>query len=151
MGLPSATRLPVQFDDAGARGDRRRQCRAACVRAVFRSEDGKRTVADQLEHIAAMLMNGRDDCIGVVIQQWDYLFRCSVGDAREPSQITEPNNGIDALGNSAHDTSAEHALTGVATEIGFHQRSGHARERYRFDGEREIGRDALEARRCGRR
>ena len=113
------------------------------MRAVFRSEDRKRTVADQLEHVAAMLVNGRDDRIGVVVQQWDDLFRRSVGDAREPSQIAEPDDGIDALGNSAHDPSAEHALAGVAAEIGFHQRSGHARERYRFDGEREIGREPL--------
>jgi hypothetical protein len=38
------------------------------VRAVFRGEDGKRTVADQLEYITAMLVNYRNDCIGVVVQ-----------------------------------------------------------------------------------
>jgi hypothetical protein len=40
-----------------------------------------------------------------------------------------------------HDPSAEHALACVAAEIGFHQRCGHARERYRFDGECEVGHD----------
>ena len=121
------------------------------MHAVFGGEDGKRTVADQLEYITAMLVDRRDDRIGVVVQQWDYLFRRGVGDTREPSQIAEPNDGVDSLGNSAHDPSAEHALAGVAAEIGFHQRSGHARERYRFDGEREMTARYAEARRFGRR
>ena len=93
-----------------------------------------------------MLVDRRDDRIGVVVQQGNDLFRRSVGDAREPAQIAEPDDGIDLLGNAAHDPSAEHALAGVAAEIGFHQRRGHARERYRFDGEREIRHDTLERR-----
>ena len=68
------------------------------VRAVFRGEDGKGTVADQLEDITAMLVNCRNDCIGVVVQQWDGLFRRGIGDTREPSQITEPDNGVDRSG-----------------------------------------------------
>ena len=72
-------------------------------------EDRKRTVADQLNDVTAMPVNCRHDCIEVVVQQWDDLFRRSVGDTREPSQITEPDDGVDALGNSANDASAEHA------------------------------------------
>jgi hypothetical protein len=90
-----------------------------------------------------MPLDCRHDCIEVVVQQWDCLFRSSIGDARETPQITEPNDGVDSLGNSTNDASAEHAPAGAATEIGFHQRSGHARERYRFDGERQIWRKTL--------
>jgi hypothetical protein len=36
------------------RGDRGRQCRAACVRAILGREDGKRAVADQLDHVTTM-------------------------------------------------------------------------------------------------
>ena len=116
------------------------------MQAVFGGEDGKRAVADQLENVAAMLMDRQEDRIGIVVQQGNGLFRLGVGDLREPSQIAEPNDGVDMLGNAAHDAAAEHALAGVATEIGFHQRSGHARQRYRFDGKREVGRDALKRR-----
>jgi hypothetical protein len=68
------------------------------------------------------------------------------GDLREAAQIAEPNDGVDMLGDAAHDAAAEHALAGVTAEIGFHQRCGHARQRYRFDGEREVRRDALKRR-----
>jgi hypothetical protein len=36
------------------------------------------------------------------------------------------------LGNAAHDAAAEHALAGVAAELGFHQRCSHARQLDRF-------------------
>jgi hypothetical protein len=39
------------------------------------------------------------------------LFRCGVCDTREPSQIAEPNDGVDPLGHSAHDASAEQILS----------------------------------------
>ena len=59
---------PVQFNNALARSDRRGQCRSASARAVFRSEDRKRTVADQLNYVTAMPVNCGHDCIEVVIQ-----------------------------------------------------------------------------------
>ena len=79
----------------------------------------------------------RDDSVRVVVQEWNYLIRCGVGNARESTQIAEPNSGVDALGNPAYDPSAEDALTSVTAQVGFHQRSGHPRERYRFDGQRK--------------
>ena len=64
----------------------------------------------------------RDDRVGIVVEQRNDLFRRGVGDPGEAAQIAEPDNGIDVLGNAAHDASAEHAPAGVAAEIGFHQR-----------------------------
>ena len=32
-------------------------------------------VADQLEHVAAVIVNGRDDHVGVIVEQRDDLFR----------------------------------------------------------------------------
>ena len=60
--------------------------------------------------------------------------RCGVGNAREPTQIAQPNNGVEALGNPAHDPPAEDALTSVTSQVGFHGCPGYPRERYRFDG-----------------
>src|SRR6202030_1380430 len=91
-----------------------------------------------------MSVNCRNDRVRVVVDEWNYLIRCGVGNAREPAQIAEPNNGVDALGNPAHDPSAEDALTGIAAQVGFHQVSGHARQRYSFDRKREGWCDALE-------
>jgi hypothetical protein len=63
------------------------------VRAVFRGEDGKRTVADQLEYITAMLVNCRNDCIGVVVQ-----YRSPTAD---PSGIGGPGVApAPAIGNA---------------------------------------------------
>jgi hypothetical protein len=50
------------------------------------------------------------------------------------------------VGNAAEDSSLEHALPGVAAEIGFHQGAGHAGERHRFDGQRQERHDALKRR-----
>ena len=63
----------------------------------------ERDLPNQLEHVTAMLMDRRNDRIGVVVQQRDDLFRCGVGDAREASQIAEPHRCVDPLGDTTHD------------------------------------------------
>src|SRR6516165_1903167 len=100
------------------------------MQAVFSREDRKGAIADELEYITAMLIDCRDDHIRIVVQQRYYLFRCCIGDARESSQVAEPNDGIDLLGNAAHNSSAQNALPSIAAKIGFHHGSEHARERY---------------------
>ena len=145
-GWPSAARRFFNSAIPFARVDRGGQRRAAGVQAIFGGEDGKRAVADQLENVAAVLVDREEDRVGVVVEQGNGLFRLGVGDLREAAQIAEPDDGVDMLGDAAHDAPGEHALAGVAAEIGFHQRCGHARQRYRFDGEREVRRDALERR-----
>jgi hypothetical protein len=79
----------------------------------------------------------RDDDISVVIQQRNDLFGRRIGDASEAAQIAEPDDGIDAIRDTTHDASAEHAPRGIATEIGLHQRPGHARERSRLECQRK--------------
>src|SRR4029453_8234259 len=74
--------LPPAPERIIVRSDRRGQWRAACVRAVFRGEDGKRTVADQLEYLPAMLVNCRNDCIGASFS--------IVPSTADPSGIDEP-------------------------------------------------------------
>jgi len=62
VGCGFTARRPsfVQGDDAVARRDRRGQCRSAGMRSVFRGENGKGAITDQLEYIAAMLVDRRD-------------------------------------------------------------------------------------------
>ncbi len=67
-----------------------------------------------------------------------------VGDPREAAQIAEPQHRVDAIGDAAHDPPAEHALAGIAAEIGFHQGAGHPRQRDGLDGKREKRHEALE-------
>jgi hypothetical protein len=38
------------------------------MRAICRGKDGKRAVPNQLEHVAAVLVNRRNDYIGIVVQ-----------------------------------------------------------------------------------
>src|SRR6516225_11260937 len=90
-----------------------------------------------------MFMDCRDDHIGIVVKQWNHLFWRRVSDTGETSQIAEPNDGVDSLRNAAYNSPAEHALTGIAAKISFHQRSDHARERYRFKGKSQVRYDAL--------
>ena len=140
VNIFAARRSPfIQGDNAVARRDRRGQCRSAGMRSVFRGG----AITDQFEYIAATLVDRRDDDVRIVVQQRDYLLRRGVGNTREAAQITEPNDGIDFFRDAAENPSAQHAPTGVAAEVSLHQRSGHARERHRFDREREIGHQAL--------
>jgi hypothetical protein len=64
-GLPSAVRRCVVSATLRRPGERGRQRRVAGFRAVLRSEDCERAVADQLEHVAGVLMDRWNDCIGV--------------------------------------------------------------------------------------
>ena len=84
-----------------------------------------------------MRVDRRDDDVGIVVEQRDDLLGRGIGDAREAAQVAEPDDGVDPVGDAAHDAAAEHAPSGVAAEIGLHQRSGHARERGRLDRERK--------------
>ena len=58
----------VQGGDTPARANRCRHRRGACMGPLVRGENGKRSIADQLQYIAAMLVNFRDDNIRVVVE-----------------------------------------------------------------------------------
>ena len=82
-------------------------------------------------------MDRRDDDVGIVVEQRNHLLGRGIGDAREAAQVAEPDDGVDALGDAAHDAATEHAPSGVTAEIGLHQCPGHARERGRLDCQRK--------------
>ena len=92
-----------------------------------------------------------DDRIGIVVEQRDDLLgRRRVGDPREALQVAEPQHGADLLGDAALDVAAQHAMPGVAPEVGLDQRLGDARDRGALDREREARAPGTRARR-GRR
>ena len=74
-----------------------------------------------------------------------------VGDPGEALQVAEPQHGADLLGDAALDVAAQHAMPGVAAEIGLDQRLGDARGRGALDREREDWAPETRARRDRRR
>ena len=61
-------RALVQLDDAWRAAIAAASAAVAGMRAVFGGEDRKRAVADQLEHIAALVVDRRDDDVGIVVR-----------------------------------------------------------------------------------
>ena len=118
---------------------RRRRLASARKRAtagvgrIVRLEDRQHAVADQFQHIAARLVDRRDDRIGIVVEEGDDLVRRGgVGDGRVAAQIGEPQHGVDAIGHAARDAAAEHALARIVPEIDLDQGSGDARRATRI-------------------
>ena len=96
----------LQFADAAAGGNRRGKRRAARTSAVVGGENRQRAVADQLEHVAAVFVDRQKYRVGIFVQQRDAMFWRGVGDAGEAAQIAEPDDGVDLLGDAAHNAAA---------------------------------------------
>ena len=138
---------PVERRDTVSRAARGRERGAAGDLAIRAGEDGERAVADELQHVAALLMDRRDHRFGIIIEEGDDLAgRGDVGDARVVMQIAEPERRLDAIGDAALDASGDHPLACVTPEIGFDERARDARERGRFHRESEHGHEPLELR-----
>src|SRR5262245_13365580 len=112
---------PVQLVDAPTCGEGGFQCGSAGTWAVIGRKDCQRAIADKLEDVAAVLVNGGNNDIGVVVQQGDDLLGSRVGNPCEAAQVTEPDDRINPVGDAAHDPATQHTLPGVAAEVGLHQ------------------------------
>ena len=113
--------------------------------SLLRRENGEHAVADQLEHVAGVLVDRRHDRLGVVIEQRNDLLRGrGVGDARIIAQIAEPQHRLDPVRHPAFDPAPQHPPSGVPTEIGLDQGLGDAGERGGFDCEPKERREALQ-------
>ena len=87
---------PVQRCDVPGCGLRRVESPAAGTAAVVEVEDGQHAVAHQLEHVAALLVDGADDRLGIVVEHRnDLVGCCAVGDLGVATQIAEPEHGLD--------------------------------------------------------
>ena len=107
-----------------------------------RREHGQHPVADQLQHIAALGLDGGDHRLGVIVQQRDDMGGLGVvGDPGEAAQIAEPEHGLDPVGDAALDPPAQHLAARLAAEIGLHQGLGDAPEGGAFHRHGEEGRE----------
>ena len=86
---------------------------APCGCHVLVGEHRQHAVADQLQHLAAGVMDGVDRGLRVVIEERDDLVRRdALADRGRTAQVGEPQHGVDALGDAARDPSAQHLLGG---------------------------------------
>ena len=64
--------------------------------SIFAGEHCQRAVADQFQNVAALAMNGRDHCLGIIIEKRDDLaWLHSIANARVATQVAEPKNRFD--------------------------------------------------------
>ncbi len=91
---------------------------------ILAGEHRQHTIADQLEHIAAGIMDGVDRGLRVIVEKRDDLIGCDAfADRGRAAQIGKPQHGIDALGDAARYPPAQHLLGSVAPEIDPAERS----------------------------
>ena len=99
--------------------------RLARGRHVLAGEDREHAVADQLQHVAAGLMNGVDRGFRIIVEERnDLVGPDALGNPGRAAQIGEPQHRVDALGDAARDAPAQHLGRGVAAEIDSPQRAG---------------------------
>jgi hypothetical protein len=94
----------VYSSDRAACSDGACQGSMAGAAPVFRGENGQRAITDQLQDITAVLVNGGNDRVRIIVEQGNYLLRRGgVADAGVAPQITEPEHRFDAIGHAAGD------------------------------------------------
>ena len=64
--------------------------------SIFAGKHCQRAVADQLQNVAALAMNGRDHRLGIIVEKRDDLVRLhSIANAGVATQVAEPKNCLD--------------------------------------------------------
>ena len=130
----------------------RAQRRAPRHRHVLVGEHRQHAVADQLQHLAAGVMDGVDRGLRIVVEERDDLVRPdALADRGRAAQIGEPQHRLDPLGHAARDASAQHLLGGVAAEIDPPERSRDLDLRRGFDREPQHRHQVAQAPPCSAR
>ena len=87
------------------------QRRAPGIRHVLAGEHREHAVADQLQHVAAGIVDRVDHGLRIVVEERDDLVGAdALADPGRAAQIGIPEHGIDALGDAARDAPAQHLL-----------------------------------------
>src|SRR5262249_48365482 len=120
-GKPTRRTALVQLEDASPCRYRRSQGRIAGTFPIFSGENSEGSVSHYIQTAASLSGTRRDNDIGIVVQQGNYMLRLSIGDSREAAQIAKPKHGIDAIGHAAHDSTAQYSAAGIASEVSLHQ------------------------------
>ena len=125
VGRPSAARRGIERGHVLPETMLGAQRGAPGGRHVIAGEHRQHAVADQLEHVAASIVDGVDRGLRVVVEKRDDLVgRDAFADRGRAAQIGKPQHGIDPLGDAARYPPAQDLLGGVAPEIDPAQRSG---------------------------
>ncbi len=110
------------------------KCGAFSHSHVVMREHCQHAVADQLQHLAAGLVDRVDRGLRVIIEERNDLAGLdALADRGRAAQVGEPQHRVDALGDAARDFSAQHLLSSVAPEIDPAQRLGDIDLRRGFD------------------
>lgn len=117
----------IEFHAVALQSSRRSQGAGGTVRTL---EDCQNAVADELEYIASLRMDGRDHHFGVIVEQRNDLARLDpVGERGIAPKIRKPESSVDTLGRAPTDASPKDAATGVLPEVDFDERLSDPRER----------------------
>src|SRR5215217_5499236 len=82
-------------------------------------EDRERSIPDQLQDIAAGLVDGGDDRFRIIVQKRDDLFGVrSLRNVGETMEVAEPQDSLDPVRHAPGDASVQNEAAGVAAEIG---------------------------------
>nr|AAF22882.1 adenylate cyclases-like protein [Bradyrhizobium japonicum] len=88
------------------------------MRHVLAGEHREHTVTDQLQHVAAGIVDRIDHGLRIVVEKRDDLVGTdALADPGRAAQIRVPQHCLDALGDAARDAAAQHLLGGAAAEI----------------------------------
>ena len=91
---------------------------------VVAGEHRQHSVADQFQHVAALVMDGVDGSLRVIVEKGDDLVGGDgFADRGRAAQIGKPQHGVDALGDAAGDAAAQHLFGCIASEIDPAQRA----------------------------
>ena len=139
-GQAVAGPAPIERRDPVLQRSLRRDGAAAGFCGRIGGKNRQSAVADQLQHVAAIVVDRGDHRLGVVVQGWnDLLRRRLIGDVGEFAQIAVPQHRPDLLGDAASDTAGEHALPGIPAQIGFDEGAGDACQRDAFHASASFG------------
>jgi hypothetical protein len=93
-------------------------------------------VADQLQDVAALVMDGVDRGLRIIVEERnDLVGPNAFADRGRTAQVGKPQHRADALGDAARDPSAQHLLGSILPEIDPAQRAGDVDLSGGFDGE----------------
>ena len=138
IGLPCLAAPLVDLFRAEAEAVLGGERRPPRHRHVLAGEDREHAIADQLQHVAAGLMDRVDRGLGIIVEKGNDLVRADAfRNLGRAAQIGEPQHRIDALGDAAGDAPAQHLLGGVAAEIDAPERARDIDLLRRFDRKRQ--------------
>ena len=122
-GLPAAARSALscrtQREHLGRGIERGIADRSAAARE---REGREQAVAQELQHLAAMLDDHRHQAVEIVVQHLDQHFALgAVGDRGEAAQVGIEDHRLDHLEHAAPDLAVEDAPAGLRADIGVEQ------------------------------